>query len=198
MRTIGLIFIFTFITLVAFAPRANAQQPAPEPSTPNHVSLFAGYSYFNTDLSSIGRASTYGWEGSGEVKVFRWVSMVGDIDTHYGHEGFPICQTFPNSGVVCSVFTANFIERNFLVGPRVSYRIGNLRPFAEVLAGYSHVNAGDFAGTDNSFGAAVGGGVDYKLSRRFEWRVQGDYVRTQFFSARQDNGRVSTGLVVHF
>jgi hypothetical protein len=182
---------FTFFTLLLFLGQAKAQAPS-------RVNVFAGYSYFNSNLSSLGRASTYGWEGSGEVKVYRWVSLVGDLDTHYGSEAFPICQVFPGSGLVCSTFKANFIERNFLGGPRVSYAVGNIRPFAEVLAGYSHVNAGDFAGTDNSFTAGIGGGADFNVTRHFGWRVQADYLRTHFFSTRQDNVRVSTGLVYKF
>jgi len=176
-----------------------AQEPAePAPPPLTRVSVFAGYSFYSTNLSSVGRASTYGWEGSGEVKLYRWISVVGDIDTHYGSQGFPICQTFPSSGFVCSTFTADIIERNFLAGPRLSITKGSLRPFLEVLAGGAHVNAGVFAGTDNSFAAAAGGGIDFKVTRRFAWRLQGDYLRTQFSGARQDNGRFSTGLVFHF
>jgi hypothetical protein len=192
---------FLLLALLQAAMLAMAQAPT-ETQTPapplTRVSVFAGYSYFNTNLSSVGRASTYGWEASGEVKLYRWVSVVGDIDTHYGSQGFPICQVFPNSGQVCSTFTADFIERNFLVGPRLSMTMGNFRPFAEILVGGAHVNAGPFAGTDSSFAAAAGGGVDLKLTRRFSWRFQGDYIRTQFFSTRQDNGRFSTGPVFHF
>lgn len=188
-------FGFILATLLTLAGLAAAQAASAPPSRAN---VFVGYSYFNTNISSLGRASTYGWEGSGEVKLYRWVSLVGDLDTHYGSQAFPICQVFPGSGLVCSTFKANFIERNFLAGPRLSFPIGKIRPFAEVLAGYAHVNAGNFAGTDNSFAAAVGGGADFQITPRFAWRFQGDYVRTQFFSARQDNVRVSTGLVVKF
>jgi opacity protein-like surface antigen len=201
MRTIALCFLALLLAATNVAAQAPAENPAPPPaSNPGRVTAFAGYSYFNTNLSSVGRASTYGWEVSGEVKLYRWVSVAGDIDTHYGSQGFPICQTFPTSGATCSTFTADFIERNFLVGPRVSVPVGNgaFRPYVEVLVGGAHVNAGVYAGTDNSFAAAVGGGVDFKITRRVGWRFEGDYIRTQFFSARQDNGRFSTGPVFHF
>lgn len=188
------------LVLISSAGLARAQAPAepPTPQTPTRVNAFVGYSYFNSNLSSVGRASTYGWEASGEVKLYRWVGIVGDIDTHYGSQGFLICQTFPVNGPECSTFKANFIERNFLVGPRVSLTKGSFRPFVEVLVGGAHINAGPFQGTDNSFAAAVGGGVDAKITRRIAWRFQGDYLRTQFFSARQDNGRFSTGPVFRF
>lgn len=187
MRILGL----TFISLLLLAGLANAQATS-------RVNAFAGYSYFNTDLSPIDRTSTYGWEGSVEAKVYRWVGIVGDIDTHYGSVGLPLCQVFPNSGQVCTTYTADIIERNFLVGPRISFPVGSFRPFAQVLVGGAHINAGSFTGTDSSFAAAAGGGIDINVARRFAWRFQGDYLRTLFFSSRQNNVRVSTGLVVRF
>jgi Outer membrane protein beta-barrel domain len=196
MRTIGFI-LFTILFLPTFA-LAQAPAPAPEQTAPSRVNVFAGYSFYSTALSSQGRASTYGWEGSGEVRLYRWVSIVGDIDTHYGQQGFPICQTFPTTGLGCSTFTADIIERNFLVGPRASFTTGAFRPFAEVLVGGAHVNAGVFAGTDNSWAAAIGGGADYTITPRFGWRLQADYVRTQFFGNTQNNVRASTGLVFRF
>jgi hypothetical protein len=190
-------FFYIFYILFCSTVIANAQE-APAPPELTRVNAFIGYSYYSTNLSSVGRASTYGWEASGDVRLYRWIGVVGDIDTHYGSQGFPICQTFPSSGFVCSTFTANIIERNFLVGPRLAIQKGNFRPFLEILVGGAHVNAGLFQGTDNSFAAAAGGGVDIRLARRLSWRFKGDYLRTHFFSARQDNGRFSTGPVFRF
>ncbi len=187
----------SFLVLFCFASIASAQAPATPPE-PTRVNAFVGYSYYSTNLSSVGRASTYGWEASGDVRLYRWIGIVGDIDTHYGSQGFLSCQTFPTSGFVCSTFTANIIERNFLVGPRLAITKGNFRPFLEVLVGGAHVNAGLIQGYDNSFAAAAGGGVDIRLGRRIAWRFKGDYLRTHFFSARQNNGRFSTGPVFRF
>jgi len=199
MRIVPVNSILIALLILFCSAVADAQQaPAPAPPEPTRVNAFVGYSFYSTNLSTVGRASTYGWEASGEVRLYRWVGVVGDIDTHYGSQGFPICQTFPNTGYLCSTFSANIIERNFLVGPRLSIKKGNFRPFVQVLVGGAHVNAGLFQGNDNCFAAAVGGGVDARLSRRISWRFQGDYLRTHFFSARQDNGRFSTGPVFRF
>ncbi len=186
MRTIGTIFA----ALLLLSALANAQDSS-------RVNLFAGYSYFNTNVSPIDRTSTYGWEVSVEAKAYRWIGIVGDIDTHYGSEGFQLCQLFP-TGNTCTTYTADIIERNFMVGPRISFPLKNFRPFAQVLVGGGHVNAGAFTGSDNSFASAIGGGIDINATRHFAWRFQGDYLRTQFFGARQDNARVSTGLVYRF
>jgi hypothetical protein len=75
--------------------------------------------------------------------------------------------------------------------------VGKFRPFAEVLVGAGHVNAG-IAGSDTSFASAFGGGVDYRILKPIAWRFQGDYVVTQFFGNTQSNVRVSTGLVLRF
>ncbi|HEY1660173.1 MAG TPA: hypothetical protein VGG14_17610 [Candidatus Sulfotelmatobacter sp.] len=195
VKTIPIALFILFCSSIAGAQTAA---PAPQPEEPTRVNAFVGYSFYSTNLSTVGRASTYGWEASGEVRLYRWVGVAGDIDTHYGSQGFPICQTFPTTGYVCSTFSANIIERNFLVGPRLSIKKGNLHPFVEVLVGGAHVNAGLFQGNDNCFAAALGGGVDARLTRRLSWRLKGDYLRTQFFGARQDNGRFSTGPVFRF
>ena len=49
---------------------------------------------------------------------------------------------------------------------------------------------------DTERAVAVGGGMDYDLTRRFAIRVfQVDYIHTTLFSEKQNNYRFSTGLV---
>jgi hypothetical protein len=59
------------------------------------------------------------------------------------------------------------------------------------------VNAGA-EGTRTSFATGLGGGFDYRLMRVLGWRVQGDYLQTRLFRAKENNVRVSTGLVLRF
>src|ERR1700693_6452975 len=117
MQRIGLV---AFI-LMMFAGVANAQ-------IPTSGNVFFGYSYYNTDLSSIDRANTNGWEASVEGKVFPFIGIVADFDSHYGSQNFPICVA-PTStgGALCSSFNANVTERNYLFGPRVSVSVCKLR-----------------------------------------------------------------------
>jgi hypothetical protein len=184
------VLIIAFV-MSAFAGSAVAQ-------VPTSGNVFFGYSYYNTDLSSIDRANTNGWEASVEGKVLPFLGIVADFDSHYGSQNFP--------GVACPVdqppclpiaFNANVTEHNFLFGPRVSLPVGRFRPFAEAIFGVGHVNANG-AGSDTSFATALGGGLDYRLIRLVAWRFQGDYVGTRFFGAHQNNVRLSTGIVVHF
>ncbi len=188
MRRILFVSVFLFL----LASLAAAQ-------IPTSGNVFFGYSYYNTDLSSIDRANTNGWEGSFEGKVFPFVGLVADVSGHYGSQNFATINLPCPVGVFsCSgPFNANFSEHNYLVGPRVSASVGRFRPFAEALFGAGHVNA-NAAGSDTSFATALGGGIDYRLIRLVAWRFQGDYVQTRFFGTHQDNIRLSTGLVIRF
>jgi len=177
-----------FFTLVLSAGLANAQ-------IPTGGNVFFGYSYYNTNLSSVDRANLNGWEGSLEGKVLPWVGIVADLSGHYGSQNFPTtCPVIPGP---CPAVNLKVNEHNVLFGPRVSVSVGKIRPFAEALIGVGHVSAHS-AGSDTSFATGVGGGLDYHLFPLLAWRVEGDYVTTRFFSATQNNLQLSTGIVFRF
>ncbi|MFZ0808433.1 MAG: hypothetical protein WAN03_19735 [Candidatus Sulfotelmatobacter sp.] len=162
---------------------------------PTSANVFFGYSYYNTNLSGIDRASTNGWEGSFEGRVLPFIGIVGDVSAHYGSENLPIA--CPVSDVTCPPASFSISEHNYLFGPRVSVSVGKYRPFAEALIGVGHANV-NAIGTDNSFASAIGGGLDYRLIRLVAWRFQGDYIHTHLFGAPQNNVRLSTGIVIRF
>ncbi|MGA7220187.1 MAG: hypothetical protein WBX38_17860 [Candidatus Sulfotelmatobacter sp.] len=187
MRKIALITL----ALIASAGIASAQ-------VPTSGNVFFGYSYYNTDLSSIDRANTNGWEASVEGKVIPFLGFVADFDSHFGSQNFPGgCVTSLN-GTSCGTVNASVTEHNFLFGPRVSFSVGKFRPFAEALFGGAHVSANNNIGSDTSFATALGGGLDYKIIKPIAWRFQGDYVQTRFFDTTQNNIRLSTGIVLRF
>lgn len=158
--------------------------------------LFAGYSYYNTNLGA-SRQSLNGWEGSLEGKFFPFVGIVADASANYGSLEFPSPAGTCAIGVVCSPVSVNAHIENFLIGPRVSVSIKKFRPFAQAMAGVSHATTHGF-GSDTSFSTAIGGGLDYHLVPLVAWRFQGDYLRTQLFNTSQNNVRISTGIVIHF
>jgi len=175
------------LLLLLFGTLASAQIPS--------ANVFFGYSYYNTDLSSIDRANTNGWEASVEGKVIPFLGIVADFDSHFGSQNFPsVCSL----GVSACTYNASFVEHNFLFGPRVSVSLGKIRPFAEALFGGAHVSVNNGGPSDTSFATALGGGLDYKLIPLVAWRLQGDYVETRFFSTTQNNVRISTGIVIRF
>jgi len=179
---------FGFILLICsgFAGSASAQ-------IPTSGNVFFGYSYYNADLSLLGRSSLNGWNGSLEGRVFPFVGLVADISGTYGSEEV----TIPCPQPICPAISEGAHEQNFLFGPRVSAPVGKFRPFAEALFGAGHVSL-DVGGSDTSFATAIGGGLDYKISRPLAWRFEGDYVQTRFFGTTQNNVRLSTGIVLRF
>jgi|SRR5579871_315072 hypothetical protein len=168
---------------------------------PTSGNVFFGYSYFNTNASGLNRVNTNGWEATVEGKVFPFIGIVADFDAHYGSQNIPIAVvpvgTCPTSGCPPLNFNESFTEHNFLFGPRVGVSVGKFRPFAEAMFGAAHLNSPQ-AGSDTSLATAVGGGLDYRLIRLVAWRIQGDYVHTRLFNTKQDNARISTGIVVRF
>jgi opacity protein-like surface antigen len=179
------------VVLFLFAGLANAQLPG--------GNVFLGYSYENTNSSTLdldlSRANLHGWEASFEGKVLPWIGIVADVAGHYGSQSF--VQPTPNGPQNINV-TGH--QQEYLFGPRLSVPVGRVTPFAEVMVGLAHIHTGGtLPGPSNtSFATAVGGGIDYRVVRPLALRVEGDYIRTKFFSATQNNLRLSAGIVLRF
>jgi len=193
----GKVLVAVFI-LLSFAVSALAQAPT-------SGNVFFGYSYYNSKLT-VDRASLNGWEGSLEGKVFPHVGLVADFSGHYGSQDFPICPVEPvGVGGGCVTTGASTHELNVMFGPRVSFSIGRWRPFGQGLIGVAHISSNGF-GSDTSFAAALGGGLDYRIAKPIAWRFQLDYMRTQLnlasygfsYGSPQHNFRFSTGIVLRF
>ena len=78
-----------------------------------------------------------------------------------------------------------------------------LSPYGQVLLGAGHTSSNYAIDSDASrFAAAVGGGLNMKLSRRFDLRlVEADYLLTRIPNAAneiQNQLRLSSGLVYRF
>jgi hypothetical protein len=176
--------IWIAILLCACAGFANAQ-------IPTSGNIFFGYSFENASssaLDNITRPNLHGWEGSLEGKLAPFIGLVTDFSGHYG------TQTFPAPGP--TTVTAHQYE--VLFGPRVSVPVGKFTPFGEFFVGVAHISSNGFSPTNTSWATALGGGIDYRLVRLVAARVEGDYVRTNFFSTSQNDIRISTGIVFRF
>lgn len=100
--------------------------------------------------------------------------------------------------------------QNFLVGPRIFFRniksdnkhLANLRPFAELQFGISHLNSHledqatnvDQSASDNAFSWMLGGGADYKLSPHWAGRFKLDLLRTHLAESGQSRLRLGLGV----
>jgi opacity protein-like surface antigen len=181
------------ISLFLLASLAHAQ-------IPTSGNIFFGYSFENASssaLDNIDRPNLQGWEGSLEGKLAPFFGIVTDFSGHYGSQSYVV--PTPNGLETLSI-TGH--EYEVLFGPRVSVPIGKITPFGEFMVGLAHISTGGsgVAGSpsNTSFATAVGGGIDYKIFRPVALRVEGDYIRTNFFSTSQNNIRLSTGIVIRF
>jgi opacity protein-like surface antigen len=184
------------VALFFFAGLANAQIPS--------GNVFLGFSYERTNSTAFGpnlvhttvtSPNLHGWEASFEGTILPFLGIVGDVSGHYGTQSFAAAT--PNGSQTINV-TGH--EQEYLVGPRLSVPVGKFTPFAEAMVGVAHIHTGGtLPGPSNtSFATAVGGGLDYRLLGPVAARVEGDYLRTRFFSSIQNNFRLSAGVVFRF
>jgi opacity protein-like surface antigen len=212
---------------------AHAQDATPK------VQVFGGYSLLHEDSGRLTgstldfnlrqfpntfdvRTNFNGWNAEGQYNFDHWVGVAVDFSGYYGS---PMIVRSPST--VSGVPNGN--SYSILAGPVVSYRaFKKMTPFAHALFGWQRtsVSASTFTGTStplsssstafNDFTMALGGGVDYKIYRRFDLRlVQLDWYHTslnlnsfygnifdtslfQGLATRERNLRVSAGIVLKF
>jgi opacity protein-like surface antigen len=183
----ALVILFSIVATVGFAA---AQVP--------NGNVYFGYTYYNTDLS-LNRGNLNGFQATLEGKLVPVLGIVADITGHYGSLPFPVCPVVPvgGGGGPCPAENASAHQYEVMFGPRVSFPVGKFRPFGEFEFGVGHVNTNGF-GSDTSYATALGGGLDYKIFGPVAWRLEGDYLRTHFFSVGQNNFRFSTGIAIRF
>jgi opacity protein-like surface antigen len=212
---------------------ASAQDSTPK------VQVFAGYSVFHADTGGLtgdvldltlrpatdafGVPTNFnGWNAEAQYNVSRWVGVAADFGGRYGS---PI-GVFSSSGVSGIPKGDGY---SFLAGPVISYRTkSRVTPFVHALFGWdrSSLSASTITGLPVpvsaaatsyiDFTTALGGGVDYKVTRHLAIRAgQFDYYHTsldlnKFYGSafgiglfgglrtHQDNLRLSAGVVLRF
>ena len=183
-------------------PRAEAQpvQSQPEPAatafTPfsplgygqniPRLEAFVGYSFLNAGTSGLAtRQSVSGLEGSVAIHVNRWLAGEANIGAYY------------KTLQIINIGTFGFHDFLMVGGPRVNFH----KMFVHALVGMDHLAGStnfysvNGTATDNALAAAVGGGVQWSVTRQFAVRASGDYVMSRFEGVMQNNVRVTMGLV---
>ena len=181
--------------------------------------FFAGYSYENVDTG---------------IKSADFTSTITSFDNRFKLNGFHLSAAdyFTKRVGVTADFSAHFGTRpdsfgttstsskvslyNITGGPQLRFpSTSKFTPFVHVLAGLARRNltetftdgTTDFTDNNTSFAMNFGGGVDYRLNKRFAWRIaQFDYnpellrsrtINSVTFPNRTLNGfRFSTGIVI--
>jgi hypothetical protein len=152
--------------------------------------VFGGYTYFRANV--LEGANLDGWNVSATGRINDWLGIVGDFGGQYGS---------PNAFVFGPARNLDTSVHSFLFGPRLYANYSGISPYVHALFGAARSSAVTPIGTvsDAAFAMALGGGVDLKMNRSFAIRLfQVDYFPTRFFEDRQDNARISTGIVLRF
>jgi hypothetical protein len=145
------------------------------------IEVFGGYSYQGLDRlpQAIPGRNLNGVEIAVQYKFNDWLGVVGEVDGHFGLPSMPASRSL-----------------NILTGPQFSLP-RRISPFAQILVGYGHGYTNGI--WDNSFAAAIGGGIDMRVAPMLSWRIiEGDDVITRYFGGIEHNPRISTGIVLRF
>ena len=164
--------------------------------------VFVGYSYENADINSLtidpGRAGLQGVNVEYTRNINKHVGITIDFSGHLKRESL---QTNPGE------IRHDRQQYNLLGGLQFKARNKTrVTPFAHALIGgglfrgYSAILTPSsntyFFDDARSLAMAFGGGVDIRVSKRLSIRaIQADYNPTFFGQGRQDNFRLSFGLV---
>ncbi len=133
----------------------------------------------------VSRQNLNGFEGSAVVNVKRWIAAEGNFGGYY------------KTIQILNVGTFGFHDYVAMGGPRFNVR----KIFIHGLIGVDHLSgSGNFfaagaSASDNAIAAAMGGGVQWKVTRKIAIRTSADYFLSRFEGATQSNIRISTGVV---
>jgi hypothetical protein len=165
------------------------------------VEIYGGYSYASNEFTggtlTNNGSLTRGWNVSANVKLNRFSQFVADYGGYY----LPL-----SSGFCIGVSSCSSNVHTLMFGPQLSFR-SKVTPFVHALFGVALASQTDpfhNLASNHSFVMALGGGVDYGITRHFGIRGQADYLQTHF--TNNDNQdpfhnshvRISGGLVVRF
>jgi len=169
--------------------------PAAAQESPRYE-FFGGYGYIRPEG---GQANLSCWHSSFASNMNNWFGVAMELSGQYGSQTLSVT----NSAGATVPIKASVNFHSLAFGPRFTYR-GNERmaPFAQVLFGAARGNwkrPSIVAGEETSFGAAIGGGLDAKLTDHVSFRmIQAEYLRTHFGTKPEKSFRIATGFVFSF
>ncbi|MET0645705.1 MAG: outer membrane beta-barrel protein [Pyrinomonadaceae bacterium] len=143
------------------------------------------------------RVGFHGVETFVKGNVSRYVGLKGSYS--FNRKSFDI-----DGGTAATTFDVDADLHQLLGGVEFkdNAKETKVKPFAHVLAGVAHARADvsnatlSFSESDTGFGAAVGGGVDFRLSDRVDIRaVQFDYNPIRANGETSHNFRVGIGII---
>ena len=143
------------------------------------------------------REGFHGVEAFVKGNVSRYVGLKGAYSFH--RKSFDI-----NGGTAATTFDVDANLHQLLGGVEFkdNARETGVKPFAHILAGVAHARADvnnptlSFEESETGFGAAIGGGIDFRINDRVDFRaVQFDYNPNRANGQTSHNFRVGIGFI---
>lgn len=138
-----------------------------------------------------------GVEGFVKGNISRYVGLRGDYSFH--RKSFNI-----DGGTAATSFDVDANIHQFLGGVEFkdNAKETKVKPFAHVLAGVAHSTSSvtgtavSFSDNSNDFAAAVGGGLDFRINDRVDFRaIQFDYNPIRGDGETSHNFRIGIGII---
>ena len=178
-----------FATALAL-PLDNAEPASPSPQ-PRF--LYGGRDDYRWQLgiaaswlrfrSSVFDASAVGINTSVVYFTNDWFGIEGSISAVFAPT------IFANEHVKIATYGA---------GPKIAKRARRWEPWLHAIFGGAHEQPQVMGQGRNTYAIKAGGGGDYRWNPRISFRLEGDYVRTGFFSRSQNDFQIAGGIVFHF
>jgi hypothetical protein len=204
------------LSLPAQSTPSNTQNGIDTPK----VEVFLGYSRFGTLTDKVVDGNRIVDMNGGSASVAynfnRWIGLVADIG---GYDDNKVILTGSGTNEPLTLDSTGRAY-TYLFGPRLSYRnASRFTPFVQGLVGGIRAGEVDATGCvgspdcivlpiQNALAVAVGGGLDFRLTRHFSLRpVQAEYMMTRFAdvaygstgkATTQNDLRLSSGIVFAF
>jgi opacity protein-like surface antigen len=167
---------------------ADPGAPSPKPKLlysrdqENRWEIGLGFTYYRFN-SSIFDANAFGIKTSVTYFTNDWFGIEGNVSAAFAP------QIFDREHVKLLVYGA---------GPKIAWRRRKWEPWTHAIVGGAHEQPQTSGHSKNAFAVQLGGGVDYTINARLSARLEGDYVRSNFFSKSQNNFQLVAGFVIHF
>jgi len=211
---------FSTALLLCSALAGSAQSPNPDEYP--KIEIFAGYSVVGENQKPItvnglilphGYAAEAGVETSLIRNFNRYLGLKADFSAHFNDETGPGNVIICNPACSTATQTIQFRSRvyNFLAGPELKARNHTrFTPFVYALGGLAHTHARfETPGptfnlllkkSTNDFAMALGGGLDFRATKRTGIRASMDY--NPIFMGDSSGGtrnlvRLSLGVLLH-
>ncbi len=152
-----------------------------------------------------GDRDDYRWQLSLGLEFFRFqsrllnASLVGlnTTVTYFTNDWFAL------EGNLVTGFAPQIYDREHVKffsgagGIRIGSRRARFEPWGHALVGGAHLQPQTAGNSKHALAVEAGLGVDFRVNTRLSLRVEGDWVRTQFFKDSQNNFQGVAAVVFH-